>query len=126
MEINFKGGLNMAMKISPTDYEQTVTFYRDILLFDLEEIPITHPTVLRTHRLHFGPNILWLDCVADVAQPQIWLELHTEDVERATAYLKTNDVATCDEIEEISPSMHWIKDPSGNVLLVKKQEESKK
>ncbi|TDS11921.1 VOC family protein [Sphingobacterium paludis] len=121
MEINFRGGLNMAMKISPANYEQTVTFYRDILLFDVEEIPITHPTVLRSHRLHFGPNTLWLDCVEDVAHPQIWLELHTEDVERAAAYLETNDVKTCDEIEEISPSMHWIKDPSGNVLLVKKQ-----
>lgn len=66
MEIRFKGGVNIAMKIPPEKYDETVAFYRDILLFDVEEVPITHPTVLATHRLEFGPNILWLDCVKGI------------------------------------------------------------
>ncbi|MFD2595077.1 VOC family protein [Sphingobacterium griseoflavum] len=125
MEINFRGGPNIAMKIPPGDYEKTVAFYRDILLFDVEEVPIDHPTVLATHKLRFGETILWLDCVEGVTQGQLWLELQTTDVDRATAYLQTNDVQTCDDIEKISPGMHWIKDPAGTVLLVKKLDNDK-
>lgn len=119
MEINFSGGVNMAMKIPPEKYEQTVAFYRDILLLDVKEISIDHPTVTATHRLTFGSNTLWLDCVVGATDSQIWLELVTEDTEQATRYLEANDIAMEDHLEEISPSMHWIKDPAGNVLLVK-------
>ncbi|WDF70275.1 glyoxalase [Sphingobacterium oryzagri] len=119
MEINFSGGVNMAMKIPPEKYEETVAFYRDILLLDVEEVAIDHPGVTSTHRLTFGASTLWLDCVPDAQDAQIWLEVLTPDVERATRYLETNGIHPQDELEEISPSMHWIKDPAGNVLLLK-------
>lgn len=119
MEINFSGGVNMAMKISPEKYEQTVAFYRDILLLDVEEIAIEHPTVLATHRVAFGDNTLWLDAVEGATGSQIWLELLTPDVEHATRYLEANDIHTVDELEQIGPDMHWIKDPTGTVLIVK-------
>lgn len=119
MEINFRGGINIAMKIPLGEYDETVAFYRDILLFEVEEVPIDHPTVLVTHRLKFGQNVLWLDCVKDIVDSKIWLELCTNDVASATNYLQVNDVTICDEVEKIDSSMHWIKDPAGNILLVK-------
>ncbi len=119
MEIRFKGGVNIAMKIPPEKYNETVAFYRDILLFDVEEIPITHPTVLATHRLEFGQNILWLDCVEGISDSKIWFEMCTDDVESAANYLRVNDVTICDEVEEIDSPMLCIEDPTGNTLLVK-------
>ncbi|TYR35729.1 hypothetical protein FXV77_11625 [Sphingobacterium phlebotomi] len=119
MEIRFKGGVNIAMKIPPEKYDETVAFYRDILLFDVEEVSITHPTVLATHRLEFGQNILWLDCVEGITDSKIWLEMCTGDVESATNYLRVNDVTICNEVAEIDSSMRWIKDPTGNTLLVR-------
>lgn len=119
MDIRFKGGVNIAMKIPSEKYDETVAFYRDILLFELEKVPVTHPAVLATHRMVFGHNILWLDCVKEITNSKIWLEVCTEDVESATNYLRINDVTICDEIEKIDSSMHWIKDPTDNILLVK-------
>ena len=54
MEINFKGGVNIAVKIPKAKYENTVSFYRHILKLDVEEKPTDHPTVSRTHRVAFG------------------------------------------------------------------------
>jgi len=120
MKINFEGGFNIAMKIPPEKYNETVAFYRDILLFDVEEVPIDHPTVLATHRLIFGPNILWLECVKELPHQQIWLEMTTDDVDSSTRYLQTNEVLIADDLEKIDTNnMHWIKDPAGSVLLLK-------
>lgn len=63
MEIPFEAGLNIATKIPKRKYEQTVAFYRDILKLEVEEKPMDHPTVSRTHRVQFGHNVVWLDCV---------------------------------------------------------------
>ncbi|PRD48672.1 VOC family protein [Sphingobacterium haloxyli] len=120
MEIRFKGGVKIVMKIPAEKYDETVAFYRDVLLFDVQELPITHPTVLATHRLAFGQNILQLDCVKGLTDSRIWLEVCTEDVESATNYLRVNDVTIRDEEEDIDPSMHWIEDPAGNIFLLKK------
>ncbi|WP_437918304.1 VOC family protein [Sphingobacterium sp. LRF_L2] len=123
MEISFDAGINIAMKIPLEKYRETVAFYRDILLFDVEEIPITHPTVLATHRLTFGQNILWLDCVKELTSSKIWFEILTKNIMETTNYLHTNEVRFCDEIEAIDQSkMHWIKDPCDNVILVKNKE----
>lgn len=121
MEIRFKGGVNIAMKIPPEKYDETVAFYRDILLFDVEEVPITHSAVLATHRLEFGQNILWLDCVEGITDSKISLEICAEDIESATNYLRVNDVTICDGVEEIDPSMHWIEDPAGNIFLLRER-----
>jgi predicted enzyme related to lactoylglutathione lyase len=114
----FRGGLNIAVKIPKSKYDQTVAFYRDILKLEVEEKPIENPTVSRTHQVKFGGNILWLDCVDNYTHSETWLELKTPDVERATQYLRSNGVQTCDELEEIPEGMHWIMDPAGTVLIV--------
>ena len=63
MSTKFTGGINIAIKIPKSKYEDTVTFYRNTLKLAVEEKAITNPTVSRTHEVKFGANILWLDCV---------------------------------------------------------------
>ncbi len=122
MNPTFEGGINIAVKIPKSKYEQTISFYRDILKLDIEERPITNPTVSRTHKVLFGNNVMWLDCVDNYTHSETWLELNVEDVEVATAYLKAQGVDTCDEIEQLPEGMHWITDPAGTVFIVKKRE----
>jgi predicted enzyme related to lactoylglutathione lyase len=87
MNMTFEGGINIAVKIPKSKYDKTVAFYRDILKLEVEEKPITNPTVSRTHRVKFGGNIVWLDCVDNYTHSETWLELNTDNVENATRYL---------------------------------------
>ncbi len=120
MEIDFSGGINIAIKIPKAKYREAVAFYRDILKLDVIAHPIAHPTVSQTHRVVFGPNTLWLDCVEHCTHAETWLELRTPDVEQATRYLATNGVETCDGLEQIPADKHWIMDPAGTVFILGK------
>ncbi len=122
MDIKFEGGVNIALKIPKGKYEQTVSFYRDVLKLEVEEREIEHPTVSRTHRVKFGNNILWLDCVDNYTHSETWLELNVEDVEKATNHLQSHGIEPCDDIEALPENMHWIMDPSGSVFIVKKRD----
>lgn len=123
MNTTFKAGINIAIKIPKNKYEQTVEFYRNILKFKVEEKPISNPTVSRTHKVIFGNNIIWLDCVDNYTHSETWLQLTVPSVEEATEYLKDNNVLFCDEIEELPQNMHGITDPSGNVFNLQQNEE---
>jgi hypothetical protein len=116
--ISFAGGPNIAIKIPRCKYADTVKFYRDILKLDVEEQPIDSPTVSRTHKVKFGANIVWLDCVENYTHSETWLELRTQDVSLAAEYLRANGVPTIDELERIPKDMHWLMDPAGTVLLL--------
>lgn len=124
MNPTFEGGINIAIKIPKSNYEQTIIFYRDILNLEVEEKPITNRTVSRTHKVKFGGNTVWLDCVDNYTHSETWLELTTDDVPSATAYLASKNITTCDEIEELPENMHWIKDPAGTVFIVKNKDKS--
>lgn len=123
METKFEGGINIAIKIPKSKYEQTVAFYRDILKLDVSEKPIGNPTVSRTHRVKFGDNIVWLDCVDNYTHSETWLELNTADVDNAAKYLLAKGIKTCDEIEQLPEKMHWITDPAGTVFIVKRRDD---
>jgi len=116
MVTRFEAGVNIAIKIPKSKYEETVAFYKDILKFDVQEKPIENPTVSRTHKVKFGQNIIWLDCVDNYTHSETWLQLTTENVQEATNYLLSKGVDTCDEIEELPQDMHWITDPAGTVF----------
>lgn len=118
MDNKFEGGINIALKIPKSKYEETVVFYRDILKLNVEEKPISNPTVSRTHQVKFGSNIIWLDCVDNYTHSEVWLELKTSDVSVATEYLTSKGVNTCDELEQIPENMHWIMDPAGTVFIL--------
>ena len=122
MKPKFEAGINIAIKIPKSKYDQTVIFYRDILNLEVEEKPIDNPTVSKTHRVKFGNNIIWLDCVDNYTHSETWLQLTVPNVEEATTYLKSNGIETCDEIEELPRNMHWITDPAGTVFNLQQTE----
>jgi len=122
MKPKFEAGINIAIKIPKSKYEQTVAFYRDILRLEVVEIPIVNPTVSRTHEVKFGNNILWLDCVDNYTHSQTWLQLRVPHVQEATDYLSSMGVETCDELEELPQDMHWIMDPAGTVFNLQEKE----
>jgi hypothetical protein len=122
MNNEFSGGVNIAIKIPKSKYDQSVSFYRDVLKLIVEEKEISNPTVSRTHSVKFGPNTVWLDCVDNYTHSEVWLELKTLNVETATTYLATKGILPCDEIEEIPKDMHWIMDPAGTVFILSKDE----
>jgi hypothetical protein len=117
--MKFEGGPNIALKIPREKYEETVHFYRDILLLEVEEKAIEHPTVSRTHQVKFGSNILWLDCVDHFTSSQVWLEVRSLDSSDALPYLNSNGVEAEDDLEQIPETMHWIRDPAGTVMILK-------
>jgi len=116
MQPEFEAGINIAIKIPKGKYEQAVAFYRDILQLQVEEKPIANPTISRTHRVQFGANVIWLDCVDNYTHSETWLQLTVPDVAKATDHLKSNGIDTCDEIEQLPDTMHWIMDPAGTVF----------
>lgn len=123
MNSKFEAGINIAIKIPKSKYDQTVAFYRDILKLEVEEKPIKNPTISRTHEVKFGNNILWLDCVDNYTHSETWLQLTVPNVEEATNYLQSNSVETCDELEELPDNMHWIQDPAGAVFNLQQRIE---
>lgn len=116
MNTKFEAGINIAIKIPKSKYEETVTFYRDVLKLEVEEKRITNPTVSRTYEVKFGANIIWLDCVDNYTHSETWLQLIVSDIEQATNYLQSSGVQTCDELEDLPKNMHWIQDPAGTVF----------
>lgn len=121
MDNQFEAGINIAIKIPKSKYIDTVNFYRDVLKFEVTEVPINNPTVSKTHSVKFGANVIWLDCVDNYTHSETWLQLTVPNVEEATAYLKLNGVDTCDELEELPKDMHWITDPAGTVFNLQKR-----
>lgn len=122
VEVKFEAGINIAIKIPKSKYVSTVNFYRDVLKLKVEERPIENPTVSRTRQVKFGNNVIWLDCVDNYTHSETWLQLTVPDVEKATNYLQSNGVATCDELELLPQNMHWIQDPSGTVFNLQERE----
>jgi hypothetical protein len=118
MSSRFDGGVNIAVKIPKARYEETVKFYKEILRLEVDEQPIEHRTISRTHKVKFGGNILWLDCVDNYTHVETWLELKTGDVGDAMSYLKSKGVNPCDELEDLPDNAHWIMDPAGTVFIV--------
>ncbi|MFD2162855.1 VOC family protein [Paradesertivirga mongoliensis] len=118
MEPKFEGGINIAIKIPKSKYDETVRFYKDILKLEVTEKPIENPTVSRTHEVKFGSNVVWLDCVDNYSHSETWLELKTSNIDDATRHLRSNGIEPCDELEKIPENMHWIQDPSGTVFIL--------
>ena len=118
MSIQFEGGINIAIKIPKAKYDATVAFYKNVLNLEVEEKQIDNPTVSRTHQVKFANNTVWLDCVDNYTHSETWLEIRTPDVEKATKYLESKGINTCDELEKLPENTHWITDPAGTVFVL--------
>lgn len=116
MDPEFQPGKNIAMKIPAHEYESTVRFYRDVLRF--KEIPTEGPD--DTPRFEFGDKVLWLDCMPGLSQSEIWLEVVTNDLDKASEYLKEQGCSRRDEIEPLPAGFKafWVSSPSNIIHLV--------
>ncbi|MGJ8641513.1 MAG: VOC family protein [Opitutaceae bacterium] len=115
---NITPGRNIALKIPPHEYDQTVSFYRDVLQLRRLE---SHSESLG---FDFDGKDLWLDKVATLSQAEIWLEIRSDNLEAASDYFKAEGVVRCDEVEELPENFEgfWITNPAGLIHLVSKQE----
>lgn len=114
MSTGFAGGRNIALKVPPHQYDETVRLYRDVL--GLELVKGHEPAV----GFVFGACQLWIDRVPAMSQAELWLEVITDDKDAAAAHLEKAGVARCDEIEPLGPDFRgfWISSPSAIVPLV--------
>ena len=115
-KVTFAAGQNIAMKVPPHQYEQTVTFYRDII--GLPVIKEEEPHIV----FKFGDNKLWIDRVNHLSQSEIWLELECNDVKEAKKYLTSENIMRRDEIEKLPEGFEgfWIAGPNNIIHLISK------
>jgi catechol 2,3-dioxygenase-like lactoylglutathione lyase family enzyme len=95
MTAKFYGGIDIAMKVPPHQYQAMIAFYRDVI--GLKPITDKAPAI----GFEFGPNKLWLDEAPGMSQAEIWLELFTDRFDDAAAHLAEAGVVRCDPIEPL-------------------------
>ena len=117
----FKPGENIAIKVPPHQYEQTVSFYRDTL--GLEPINGPSPDTYDSISLRFGDKNLWIDKIDSLSQAEIWLEIQTDDIDAAAAHLEKANIVRRDEIEPLPDGFNgfWISSPAQIVHLVSEE-----
>lgn len=114
MDIPIIPGKDIAIKVPKYKYEETVNFYRAILQLPIKEEQDEYVA------FSFGEITLWIDCVENYAQSDVWLELLTPDLTSVAEYCKGHHVPRRDEIEEQTNGF-WISDPAGTILRVGKE-----
>jgi catechol 2,3-dioxygenase-like lactoylglutathione lyase family enzyme len=115
--VSFTAGGNIAMKVPPDQWEETVAFYRDVVGLDvLEHEPTDPPSV----GFRFGANKLWVDRVQTLSQAEIWLELNVDDVDAAASRLQAAGISRRDEIEPLGETFNgfWVASPASIIHLV--------
>ncbi|MFN7171864.1 MAG: hypothetical protein ACK4P3_03640 [Fimbriimonadaceae bacterium] len=110
----FRGGRNIALKIPPHQFEQSLAFYRDVLRLAPWPEEGDGPSFV------FGECRLWLDKCPGLSQAEVWLEVVTDDLDGASAALEAAGVTRCDEIEPLPDGFaaFWIASPCQVVHLV--------
>ncbi|KPJ76261.1 MAG: hypothetical protein AMJ54_12410 [Deltaproteobacteria bacterium SG8_13] len=118
MKPNFKPGKNIAIKVPLHRYRQTVSFYRDTL--GLEPIDRSSPGSGDSVGFKFGDKNLWIDRSTTLSQAEIWLEIETEDIAQAAAFLEKSSIARRDQIEPLPDGFNgfWITSPADIIHLV--------
>lgn len=119
----FAGGRNIAMKVPPHLWEETVGFYRDVVGLTMLENPFDggSPSV----GFEFGANRLWIDRVVGFSQAEIWLELTSDDVAAAEEHLESSHRTTRDDSKCSGTSAFWISSPASIVHLVSRTEATR-
>lgn len=111
----FKGGVDIALKLPPHQYEATIVFYRDVI--GLKQITEKEPDV----GFELGPIKLWIAAVPEMSQAELWLELFTDDFTEAAHYLNKAGVVRCDAIEPLPEGFKggWITSPANIIHMVR-------
>lgn len=115
MTAKITGGVNIAMKVPPHQYQATIAFYRDVV--GLKPFTEKAPAV----GFELGPNRLWIDEAPALSQAEVWLELFTDDFRRTADDLAAAGVVRCDAIEALGDGFRggWIVNPANIVHMVR-------
>ncbi len=110
----FRGGVNIAVKVPPPQFDETVRFYRETLGLPCRVEESGSAVV------EYGPNRLWLDPVPTASHAEVWLEVVADDPEAAAAHLARAGVVRRDEIEPLPDGFRgfWVASPAGTITLV--------
>ena len=118
MKPAFTPGKNIAVKVPPHEFEQTVHFYGTVL--GLTPIETRSPDTFDSVAFAFGDKNLWVDRIAGISHAEVWLEIETDDVAAAKAYLAAEGCALRDEIEPLPADFtgFWVSSPSNTIHLI--------
>ena len=118
MKPEFQPGKNIAMKVPAHEFEKTVHFYEVILGFNRLEMGSEGDR--ESIAFCFGDKNLWIDKVSEMSQAEIWLEVTTNNVEQAQAYLENQGCLFRNEIERLPQSLNgfWLNSPANIIHLV--------
>jgi len=86
MTPRFRPGRNIALKIPPHQFQETVAFYRDVL--QLRQLEGCGESV----GFDFDGKDIWLDSVDTASHAEIWLEICADDRVAAEAYFRKSGV----------------------------------
>lgn len=115
MTARIEGGINIAMKVPPHQFDETVRFYREVV--GLEPYDEKAPEI----GFKLGPNRLWIDKAPALSQAEVWLELFTDDFPAAAEHLEKSGVSRCDAIEPLPAGFRggWITNPANIIHMVR-------
>ena len=115
MTARIEGGINIAMKVPPHQFDETVRFYRDVV--GLEPFEEKAPEI----GFKLGPNRVWIDKAPMLSQAEVWLELFTDDFPAVAKHFETSGVTRCDAIEPLPDGFKggWISNPANIVHMVR-------
>ncbi|MCU4337383.1 VOC family protein [Acinetobacter dispersus] len=115
MKPKFTGGVDIALKLPPHQFEATVAFYRDVI--GLKQITDKLPDI----GFELGPVKLWIAAAPEMSQAELWLELFTDNFSEAAEYLKAAGVVRCDAIEPLAEGFRggWITSPANIIHMVR-------
>ena len=117
--MSFRGGRNIAMKVPPHRWDDTVAFYERTL-----NLPV-HRREPASVAFEFGPSLLWVDRVEHLSRAEVWLEVIDDDITAAVARLESHRVVRCDAVEALPTGFEgcWITNPADVVHLVTRSED---
>ncbi|RUU62631.1 hypothetical protein EOC99_17465 [Mesorhizobium sp. M7A.T.Ca.TU.009.01.1.1] len=115
MTTKITGGINIAMKVPPHQYEATIAFYRDVV--GLKPFTDKAPAI----GFELAPNRLWIDEAPMMSQAEVWLELFTKDFLMAADHFAKAGVVRCDAIEPLGEDFRggWITNPANIVHMLR-------
>ena len=115
MTTKITGGINIAMKVPPHQYEATIAFYRDVV--GLKPFTDKAPAI----GFELGPNRLWIDEAPMLSQAEVWLELFPDDFAVSADHLAEAGIVRCDAVEPLGEGFRgfWIANPACIVHMVR-------
>lgn len=118
MAVQFQPGNNIAIKVPSHQYEEVVKFYQDTLGLPIACVDNIDP--FESTAFEFGSMHLWVDKKPGISQAEIWLEMRTDDAEKAAQYLTRPKCVRCDEIEPLPETLKafWVANTAGIVHLI--------